>query len=201
MVRRFLFLLGSTRLDGNTEAMARQAAAYLSPEVEQSWLRLSDLPLPAFEDVRHTGDGTYPEPVGNPKTLLDETLAATDIVIASPLYWYSLSTSVKNYLDHWTGWLRVPGADFKARMGGKTLWGVTALSDADSAKADPLVGTLRYTAEYMGARFGGVLLGHYNFPGQARTEPELPAAKDFFSDRPSIVTTRLASPTRIRISA
>lgn len=51
----FLFLLGSTRRDGNTEALARQAATHLPAEANQSWLRLSDLPLPTFGDVRHEG--------------------------------------------------------------------------------------------------------------------------------------------------
>jgi hypothetical protein len=57
--RRFLFLLASTRRDGNAELLARRAAAALPGDVAQRWLRLADLPLPAFEDVRHAQGGSY----------------------------------------------------------------------------------------------------------------------------------------------
>ena len=30
-----------------------------------------------------------------------------------------MSTITKRYLDHWSGWLRVPGVDFRARMRGR----------------------------------------------------------------------------------
>ncbi|MFI9269859.1 flavodoxin family protein [Kitasatospora sp. NPDC052896] len=179
--RKFLFLLASTRADGNTEALARRAAAALPAGVEQRWLRLSDLPLPTFEDIRHAERSSYPEPTGNAKVLLDATLDATDLVIASPLYWYNLSASAKLYLDHWAGWLRVPGLDFKARMAGRTIWAVTALASENPAAADPLVGAVRYSGEYLGMAWGGALLGHANSPGQILDdEAALRSADDFF---------------------
>jgi multimeric flavodoxin WrbA len=180
MTRKFLFLLGSSRTGGNTEALARLAAEQLPDGAEQRWLHLADLPLPEFDDLRHEGDGSYPAPTGNAATLLDATLEATDLVIASPLYWYSLSAGTKRYLDHWSGWLRVPGVDFRARMAGRTLWGVTSLaSTAD--KAEPLIGTLRNTAEFMGMRFGGVLLGNGTRPGDVARDAEATlTAKSFF---------------------
>lgn len=109
MTRRFLFLTGSTRPDGNTELLARRAADQLPADVERRWIDLARHPLPEFEDLRHDSDHTRPTE-GNARLLLDATLAATDIVIASPLYWYTLSTPVKRYLDHWSGWLRTPAS-------------------------------------------------------------------------------------------
>ncbi|MFJ2862677.1 NAD(P)H-dependent oxidoreductase [Kitasatospora sp. NPDC087314] len=181
--RSFLFLNASSRADGNSEQLARLAAAASLPAgAQQRWLRLSEHPLPPFEDLRHTGDGRYPEPVGHERTLLDATLAATDLVFVAPLYWYSLPTSAKLYLDHWSAWLRLPGADFRARMRGGTIWGVTALATEDD-KAEPLIGTLRLTAEYLGMRWGGALLGNGTRPGDVlRDERALIAAKSFFTD-------------------
>ncbi|MEU0371978.1 NAD(P)H-dependent oxidoreductase [Streptomyces sp. NPDC006283] len=182
MSRTFLFLLGSSRLGGNTETLARLAAEQLPESVEQRWRHLADLPLGDFEDLRHEGDGSYPAPNGHAATLLDATLAATDLVIASPLYWYSVSTATKRYLDHWSGWMRVPGLDFKARMEGRRLWGVTALADSDRSVADPLVGTLRTTARYMKMDFGGVLLGNGTRPGDVlEDERARIEAKEFFA--------------------
>ena len=76
------------RRSGNVGA-AR--GAELSPRShEQRWLRLADLPLDPFVDIRHEGDGTYPAPRGHARTLLDATLEATDLVFVVPVYWYGL---------------------------------------------------------------------------------------------------------------
>lgn len=180
--RRFLFLDASARTDGNSARLARLAAeSSLPARAEQRWLRLDEHPLPPFRDLRHTGDGGYPEPAGHERTLLDATLAATDLVFVAPLYWYSLPTSAKLYLDHWSAWMRVPGVDFRARLGGGTIWAVTALATEDD-KAEPLIGTLRLTAEYMGMRWGGVLLGNGSRPGEVLDdERAVIAAKSFFA--------------------
>lgn len=180
MSRTFLFLLGSSRGEGNTEILARKAAEQLSPRSGSAG-STSPRTLPDFEDLRHDSDHT--RPTGDSTALLlDATLEATDIVIASPLYWYSLSASAKRYLDYWSGWLRTPGIDFKATLEGRTLWGVTALAHEEQVVADPLVGTLRNSAAYMGMRFGGVLLGNGSKPGDVlKDEGALLRAKTFFA--------------------
>ncbi|KUL28369.1 flavodoxin family protein [Streptomyces regalis] len=182
MTRRFLFVLGSSRSEGNTELLARAAAEQLPKSVEQQWISLAEHPLPDFVDLRRDSDHVRP-PVGStPALLLDATLAATDIVIASPLYWYSVSGLTKRYLDYWSGWLRTPGIDFKATLAGRTLWGVTALAHQETEVADPLVGTLNNSAAYMGMRFGGVLAGNGSRRGDVLNDAEaLARAKTFFA--------------------
>lgn len=182
MDRTFLFLLGSGRRNGNTEILARKAAENLPASVEQQWLHLMDLPLPPFEDIRHDA-GVYPQPVSNEKILFDATLRATDLVFATPLYWYSVSASTKLYLDYWSAWLRVPDAQFKARMAGKKIWVVSASSsDEDAAEMSaPLVDCLRLSADYMHMGWGGALLGRGNRVGQVlEDEVALDAARVFF---------------------
>ncbi|MFJ7291659.1 flavodoxin family protein [Streptomyces collinus] len=180
MTRRFLFVLGSARAEGNSELLARRAAEQLPPDVEQEWIDLTEHPVPDFEDLRHDSDHVRPTE-GNVARLLDATLAATDIVIVSPLYWYSVSAQTKRYLDYWSGWLRTPGLDFKTTLAGRTLWGVTALAHTQEVVADPLVGTLHNSAAYMGMRFGGVLLGNGSKPGDVLTDDAaLTRAKTFF---------------------
>jgi putative NADPH-quinone reductase len=86
--------------------------------------------------------------------------------MVAPLYWYSVPARAKNYLDHWSGWMRVTGVDFLKRMAGKNTWAVSAISDEDLTLADPLVETLRLTAEYVGMRWHGCLFGFGNRPGE-----------------------------------
>ncbi|MFG2649855.1 flavodoxin family protein [Streptomyces sp. NPDC048436] len=186
MTRKFLFVLGSSRADGNSEILARRAAEQLPSDVQQRWLNLADHPLPDFEDLRHDSD--YTRPSGDSAgVLLDATLEATDIVIVSPLYWYSVSATTKRYLDYWSGWLRIPGVEFKATLAQRNLWGVTALADHEPVVADPLVGTLRNSAAYLGMRFGGVLLGNGSKPGDVlKDERALTEAKTFFAQEPQL---------------
>ncbi|GGX91935.1 flavodoxin family protein [Streptomyces hiroshimensis] len=188
MSRKFVFLLASSRnagVTGNSELLAKRAAEALPDSVEQEWIRLTDLPLDPFQDIRHEGDGVYPQPTGNEKVLLDATLSATDLVIVSPVYWYSLATPAKLYLDYWSAWLRVPGADFRAAMGGTTLWGVTGHATRDRKVAEPLIGTLELTADFMGMNWGGVLLGNGTRPGQVHDdEGALDEAAAFFGRAP-----------------
>lgn len=186
MNRHFLFILASGRRGGNTEQLARKAAEFLPEAATQKWLHLLDLPLPPFEDIRHPVSG-YGLPGGNEKVLFEATLAATDIVIASPLYWYSLSAAAKLYLDYWSAWLRAPGADFKNRMAGKRVWVVSSSSSEEDAMemSAPLVDSLRLSAEYMAMHFGGVLLGRGNRVGDVRNDSEaMVAAELFFRSNP-----------------
>ncbi|MEV8555538.1 flavodoxin family protein [Streptomyces sp. NPDC050743] len=182
MNRRFLFVLGSARAEGNTELLARAAAEQLPGDVEQRWIRLAEHPLPDFVDLRHDSDHVRPPSDSATGLLLDATLAATDIVIASPLYWYSVSGLTKRYLDYWSGWLRTPGVDFKATLAGRTLWGIAALAHAETSVAEPYVGTLNNSAAYMGMRFGGVLLGNGSARGDVLKDTDaLARAKTFFA--------------------
>ena len=182
MSRRFLFVLGSHRSDGNTELLARRAAAQLPGDVEQQWISLAEHPLPGFDDLRHgAGDPTRPEE-GNHALLLEATVAATDIVIASPVYWYSLSSHTKRYLDHWTSWMHIQGLDFRAAMAGRTVWGVTTSAGDLPWLAEPLVNTINNWAAFMKMNFGGVLCGNGTAPGDVLKDTEaLAHAKTFFA--------------------
>ena len=183
MDRQFLFILGSARRDGNTEHLARHAAQSLPETIRQTWIHLLDHELPIFEDIRHHETRKYTLASEVEKTLLDATLAATDIVIASPVYWYSVSASTKLYLDHWSAWMRLEGVDFKSRMASKTLWAISALSDEDWSGAQPLIETLKLSADYMKMNWGGVLLGYGNRPRDVLLDaPSIERAHKLFAD-------------------
>lgn len=183
MTSNFLFLLGSARKDGNTDLLARRAASALPEDTRQRWVHLEDTVLPRFEDHRHTAS-EIPQPTGVEKELLDATLEATDVVLATPLYWYNVSGSTKVLLDYWAGWLKVPGLDFRDQMNGKTLWFVVALGDTDPSVTDSVVTTLQMTAEYLGMTWGGILTGYGSAPGQILDDAQaMEAADAYFGSR------------------
>ena len=167
---RFLFLNASTREPGhigNSETLARHAAAALPADTAQTWIKLAERNLPPFVDLRHTA-GSYPMPEGDLKALLDATLAATDIVFVSPVYWFSIPAPLKTYLDHWSGWLRVPGLGFKDRMAGKTLRVIS--TSGDRAKAQPMFDSLQLCAQFLAMNWGGELWGKGGAPGAVQAD-------------------------------
>lgn len=180
MPSHHLFLLASTREPGhlgNTETLARRAAAQLPAGAEQTWLRLADFTLAPFVDLRHTA-GSYPAPAGDMARLLDATLACTDLVLVAPVYWYSFPANLKTYLDHWSAWMRVPGVDFKARMAEKTMHVVT--TSGDRAKAQPMLDSAQLCAQFLGMHFGGALWGKGGPPGAVDADAAALAAADGF---------------------
>ncbi|AVS60421.1 flavodoxin family protein [Paracidovorax avenae] len=165
-----LFLNASTREPGhvgNTEWLARQAAAALPADTAVNWLHLARLDLPPFVDLRHT-TGTYPAPEGDLRALLDATLAASEIVFVSPVYWFSIPSTLKTYLDHWSAWMRVPGLEFKERMAVKALSLVT--TSGDRAKAQPMIDSVQLCAQFLGMRFRGALWGKGGPPGAVQAD-------------------------------
>ena len=179
---RFLFLNASTRevgQCGNSESLARQAASALPAATEQVWLRLADYSLPPFVDLRHT-TGVYPAPTGEMKILLDETLAATDQVFVSPVYWFSVPALLKGYLDHWSGWMRVPDLAFKERMAGKRLWVISTSGNRE--RAQPMFDSYRLCAEFLGMQAMPPLWGKGGAPDAIEADGEAwAAAQGYFA--------------------
>ncbi|XXF79090.1 NAD(P)H-dependent oxidoreductase [Myxococcaceae bacterium GXIMD 01537] len=177
--RGFLFLLASSRDGGNAELLARRAAEALPPTARVEWLRLEEYACGPFRDLRHTPEG-FPELTPEARALAERTMAADELVFVTPVYWYSLPASAKQYLEHWTGWLRRPELAFRERMRGKVLSSVIAHSGEDELGAKPVIASLRLTADYMDMRWRAPLVGHGSKPGDVWSDaPALAAAKDW----------------------
>ena len=192
--RRFLFLLCSSRRLGNSEQLAYCAAHHLPFNTPQRWITLQDYPLPTFVDLRH--NGRFPAPAGNVKLLLEATLEATDIVLVTPLYMYSLPVQAKQYLDYWSAWLRIPELDFREQMRGKSLWGII-VSSGSRNETQPLEDTLALTAKYMQMDWAGILYGTGSRPNDIQLDVlALQEAKEFFAS----TQVAVASPNSLLVS-
>ena len=136
---------------------------------------------------RHTA-GQYPLPEGDLRTLLDATLAATDIVLVSPVYWFSIPASLKTYLDHWSAWMRVPGLPFKEQMAAKTLRLVT--TSGDRTKAQPMIDSVRLCAQFLSMAWGGELWGKGGPPDAVRADANAVTQSAMFLIAPHAVSAR-----------
>ena len=188
--RHFLFIVSSARVPGfvgNTEWLAREAARHLPADATSTWLHLTGLDLADFEDRRHDV-GVYPAPTGDIARLLEATLAATDLVFVTPLYWYSFPNRLKRYLDHWSAWMRVEGLGFKGRMQGKRVWAITTSGSRE--KTQPMFDSLKLCAEFLSMRWQAPLWGQGGAPGAVEKDAAaIDAAANYFgaSDGPESV--------------
>jgi multimeric flavodoxin WrbA len=182
MTSKYLFLVASTRESGhlgNTEWLAQQAAAHLPAGTEQTWLHLAAMQLPPFVDLRHTV-GQYPMPQGDMLTLLKATLACTHLVLVAPVYWYSIPAPLKIYLDHWSGWMRIPEVPFKDTMAQKTMQLIT--TSGDRTKAQPMIDSITLCAGFLSMHYAGTLWGKGGPPAAVQADAQAIAqAQQFFA--------------------
>jgi multimeric flavodoxin WrbA len=163
-VKRAIALFGSSRRDGNTGQLLDHIASVLDIEiVDLAQLRIS----PYDYEHRNRDDDFEP--------LMQRVLEFQHIIIASPVYWYAVSTPVKVFLDRISDYLDIPELlPHGRRLRGKTGH-IVCTSIYDSAPA-PFVGALTATFTYLGMNTGGV--AHANCSdGYARAtgEPEVAA--------------------------
>ena len=156
---------------------AQVAAAGLPASEGQDWTDRAARDLPPFPDIRPAGQ----PPEGDSRAVWQAMQAATDLVFVAPVYWYALPAPAKLLLDHWSGWLDVPGLGFADRMRGKTLWLITARADPDPTVPAPLEAMLRRSGQWLGLHWGGALHGIGDAPGEVLQDTEAMArARRFF---------------------
>lgn len=134
---RALAILGSARSDGNT-------AALLARLVEGRACDIIDLSESRITGFRY--DQSYPADDQFMATV-ERMIAAPIVVFATPVYWYSFSTVMKNFLDRLSD-LLMSRKDVGRRLRG-THWAL--LSSGSDPNPDPdLVSAFRRTCNYLG---------------------------------------------------
>ncbi|MEO6080741.1 MAG: NAD(P)H-dependent oxidoreductase [Steroidobacteraceae bacterium] len=138
-------LFGSSRRHGNTGQLVDHIAAKLDIEVvDLGLLRMSPYD---YEHQNRTDDF---EP------LMKRVLNVDHIIVASPVYWYSVSPPVKIFLDRISDYLDIPELlEEGRRLRGKA--GYIACTSIYESAPTPFVGALMDTFAYLGMRFGGMV--------------------------------------------
>jgi multimeric flavodoxin WrbA len=138
-------LFGSSRRNGNTGHLMDHIAAKLGIEVvDLGQLRIS----PYDYEHRNRGDDFEP--------LMRRILDFDHIIVASPVYWYSVSPPVKVFLDRISDYLDIPELLTEGRRLRGKVGHIVCTSVFDTAPV-PFVGALKETFKYLGMRFGGMV--------------------------------------------
>lgn len=148
-------IYGGTRQDGNTEILTEQAVQGLS--VEKIFLK--DYEIKPIEDLRHS-QGGFSE-VSDDYNLIIDRISPHDILIfATPIYWYSMSGIMKNFIDRWSQTLKDSKyPDFKNTMSSKRACVIAVGGDEPFLKGLPLIQQFQYIFNFIGISFDEYILG------------------------------------------
>lgn len=137
-------LFASARRDGNTGRFMDRIASGLAIEV----VDLASKRIAAYDyGHRHRDDDFEP--------LMKRVLGFGQVIFASPVYWYAVSSPMKAFLDRITDFLDLPEllADGR-RLRGKTAYVVSTSIYEEAPKA--FVDAFTETFAYLGMRYGGM---------------------------------------------
>ncbi|MBB4080702.1 NAD(P)H-dependent FMN reductase [Lewinella aquimaris] len=136
-----LIIIGSARGDGNTADAAQQ----LSDQMGGKLLDLLEYSVAPY-DYGHD----YP-PEDAFLALVRRIVTYDRVILASPVYWYSMSGGMKDFLDRFTDLLTYH-KDLGRRLRGKEM-AVLSCSGEERAN-DGFYESFRLSAEYLGMQYG-----------------------------------------------
>ncbi|MBN8252054.1 flavodoxin family protein [Priestia flexa] len=154
-------LYGGNRPGGNTETLTKKVIE----GIEVTEIHLKDYIIQPIEDKRHDEAG-FPEINDDYNKIIDEVLRHDTLIFSTPIYWYTMTGVMKNFIDRWSHSMRdVNYPEFKQQMAGKHAYVVTVGGDNPYLKGLPLIQQFQYIFDFMNMNFQGYIIGEGNKPG------------------------------------
>lgn len=138
-----LIILGSSRSRGNTRLL-------VEAKFEESKYRLIDLKELSFSDY----DYDHAKCDDDFVVLIDALVAHDRIVLATPVYWYSMSATMKRFVDRLSDLVTIR-KPLGHKLAGRRLYGLA--TSTEPVLPAGFEQTFRSTAEYLDMVWGGCL--------------------------------------------
>ncbi|PPA72452.1 flavodoxin family protein [Jeotgalibacillus proteolyticus] len=164
-----VIISGSSRENGNTEILAKEAAKNYDGDVE--WIYLRNHTIHQIVDERHSENGFTPVEDDH-SSLIEKMLQADKVLFATPVYWYGMSGYMKTFVDRWSQALRDPDLNFKQRIKNKPAYLITCGGDKVNVKGIPLVLQFQLICEFVEMDFKNYFIGEAKRPGDMNNEKE-----------------------------
>ncbi len=174
--KKILLVMGSPRKDGNSATLAKQVAAgaeAAGAEVEAFYLHTMNIqPCTACDACR---EGRNKDCVidDDMQTLYPKLRQADALVIAGPVYWFTVSAQTKLFMDRWYA-LGGPGEEYAA-FAGKRIGIVLTYADADPfvSGAVNALRTFQDAFNYVGAEIVAMIYGSASGAGEIASKRDL----------------------------
>ncbi len=172
MSKYVLVFKGSPREKGNSSVLADQAAngANASGAVVESYL-LHNMNIHACDgcDICHeTGVCVLKDDM---QMLYPKLREADAVVIASPIYWFTMSAQIKLFIDRWYALDGEHGNALRGKQFGILL--TYGDSDPYTSGAINAIRTFQDMFRYIGANIAGMVYGTASAEGDIINHPEL----------------------------
>jgi multimeric flavodoxin WrbA len=174
--KKILVLMGSPRPKGNSTILATEAARGAKDAgAEVETIRLAKLkigPCAACDGCRKPeANGCVRKDDMTP--LYDKLRAADAILIAGPVYWFSISAQVKLFMDRFYAF----GAENYKPLKGKRIGLILTYADADKAVsgAENAIASFKDAFAYVKAPIIGIVHGSADKAGEVRANNALMA--------------------------
>jgi multimeric flavodoxin WrbA len=171
MGRKVMIAVGSPRKKGNSATLAKQVAAGAKAggaQVETFFLHHMNIkPCRACDACRKKKDVDCI--IQDDMQILYPQLRDADaIVIASPIYWFTVSAQTKVFMDRWYGL----GGDGGYELAGKKFGILLTYADADpfASGAVNALRTFQDALNYIGAEIVGMVYGSASKAGAIRKD-------------------------------
>jgi multimeric flavodoxin WrbA len=173
MSRSILILNGSPRKQGNTAVLANQLTDGAKGEGAQVEIFFVDgmeiRPCDACDFCQENEDGCV---ISDDMQILYPKMRLADvIVIASPVYWFSLTAQIKACIDRWYAMEHTTGFE----LAGKQLALVMAYGDTDlyTSGGINVIFTLEAICRFTGLKLAGIVHGTATDIGDIEKDPAL----------------------------
>lgn len=161
-------IYGSTREISNTEWLTEKVIHGIP--VEKIYLREFNI-LP-IKDERHSEKG-FQEVFDDYNAIIDKVLKHDIIIFATPVYWYSMSGTMKLFIDRWSQSLRdTKYPNFRTDMAKKKAFVIAVGGDKPPIKALPLIQQFQYIFDFFGTSFEGYVIGKASRPGDIQSDQQ-----------------------------
>lgn len=153
-------IYGATRKNGNSEILTDYATQGIASEK----IHLRDYSIQPIIDMRHSREG-FPDINDDYNFIIDRILPHDILIFSTPIYWYSMSGIMKNFIDRWSQTLRDSKyADFKNQMASKKAFVIAVGGDEPYIKGLPMIQQFKYIFDFLGIEFTGYIIGKGNKP-------------------------------------
>ncbi len=154
-------IYGGNRTNGNVETLTKLATEGLAAEE----VYLKDYLIEPILDKRHAEEG-FPEVNDDYNSIIDRILPHNILIFSTPIYWYSMTGIMKNFVDRWSQTLRDPNyPDFKTMMASKKAYVIAVGGDEPYVKGLPMIQQFQHIFDFIGTSFEGYIIGEGNRPG------------------------------------
>ena len=172
-MKKIMIVNGSPRPDGNTAVLVERLLAGANevgaiPEV----IRLQELeiqPCDGCDSCQNKSSGCV---ISDDMQDLYPKLQESDcIVIASPVYWFTMTAQTKAFVDRWYALISDEGFELEGKM--LSLLMVYGDTDLYTSGGINMIHTLESICRYTGMDFDGIVHGSAMDIGDAAKNPEL----------------------------